>query len=170
MSEQMVLLNDQEVDLFDLANFAMDEIAEARFEALPVGRYRVICEKVESSTADIEDKTLNRKVTRAVREWTFVVEEVVRLANPKAADVEKLIGRKLKHRVTIFTIDSIGTVKAFVNDCVGADNTVGLNFGELCEKPVGQRMEIEIQHRPNKDNPQRPYVQINTDAGKIRPI
>lgn len=155
--------DEQSMDLNDLLGIDFDEVDEYRSGPFPVGRFHwriksALLERVEAGTP---------KRPRAC--FTFGLECLNTLrVDDDTVDTTMLIGRV--HNERFFVIDArrtLGEVKAFAND-IGM--TEGGEIQDVLNRMVGLEFEAPIRHQRNKDDADRPFVNIDRSKGKIVPV
>lgn len=154
---------DSEVNVEDLLGVDMEQVDEYRSGPFPIGRYHFKC------TGATVEKGLagNPQTMRAYFAFEFECLNVLRMQESDQ-DPGTIIGRK--HFERIYIIDaqrSLGEFRAFCNDLgLSASGEVR----DILNSMIGIEFEGLIKHGRNKDDPDRPYVNLNRDKGKIIPI
>jgi len=161
--EMLDLEGDGMVSLAELAGLDFSEVAEQRQFAFPQGVY-----SWEIITDDTHEIPKVKKVgeTGAVAfglKCTNVLS--IKEGGDFAGKPEDLLGKI--HRETFFFKDlrSLGYIKAFLID-IGVAAKEG-KLPVILASSVGTKFSAPIVHRPNKDNKDVVYVNIN--RGKIIP-
>ena len=152
-----------DIDINDILGIEMEDVEEYRAGPFPIGVMQWRIKTAELTKVDAGTPKVPRACFVLAMECTNVVS-----VKDNAINTAQLIGRV--HNERIFVIDlqrAIGEFKAFCND-VGLQEA-GL-VPDLLNRLVGLEFQAPISHQQNRDNPERPYVNLNRDKGKILPL
>lgn len=155
--------DDTDMDLNDLLGVDFDDVDEYRSGPFPQGRYHwriksALMERVEAGTP---------KKPRACITVGVECMNTLRV-DDDTADPTMLVGRV--HNERFFIIDArraLGEFKAFAND-IGMTESGALQ--DILNRMVGMEFEGPIKHQRNKDDADRPYVNLDRAKGKLIPI
>jgi hypothetical protein len=154
----------EDLSIADIAGIDISEIAEKRFVQMPVGVYHWIVK--EAGLDMMEISGTQKKVPAIVVECQ--VKNIQALAKGAVVVPEEIIGETRKE---IFRYnpekqtDWIGYFKAFAAD---TGYTASGSLQEVLAGYQGHEFIAPIVHRRNKDDADRPYV--NIDRTKMMPV
>lgn len=161
MSDENVMIGDEEVSLMDLAGISMDDVQEFRSSATPAGRFlwRVVEAKLEMREATNKDDPQGPKINKATVNVELESQNCFALTDEKL-DPANYVGIKHNETTWISNADKdIGRVKAFLVD-IGITGSGTLN--DLLAQAQGVEFVSEVTNRPNKDNPDYVYANLKS--------
>lgn len=147
------------ISLMDLADVNLDDIPEVTYEALPVGVYLFEGSEVGIKSVDTQNDegvpVLDVKLT--------VVEAQEILNLPEGKTLEDYIDKS--HRESFFFKDQegLGRFRTFVKQ-VGLHN--GGEMLKVVNSLVGHRFIARVIHSKNKNDPERPFVNLRPEPVK----
>lgn len=160
---------DQQVTLAELASIDMTDVQEKRgLGPFPKGTFRFKVKEAKLDTVEQKDEKTDRLVNIPVVRFEMGVSEIIGLGNPEFNVPEKhaeIMKRTYKCVIFIKNFDDIGRIKAFLTDS-GFKGAGKLN--ELLDGFKGHEFIAPIKHKPNKNDPDFPYVNIVWE--KVSPI
>lgn len=155
---------DQELTLSDIADIAMDDIAEIRTVGFVRGNYKWRVVEMKLDTQDVKDKETDSTVARAVIAMKFQCIQVLSLLD-KNADPEMFQGKMHTELQFVTNLkDAFGRMKALFVD-MGLSGRGTLR--EMLVQSVDHEFYAPIMQRKNPNNTDQMFV--NIDRSKIVP-
>lgn len=159
MSDENVLIGDEEVSLMDLAGIEMGEVEEFRASVTPAGTFlwRVVESKLEAREATNKDDPDGPKIHKPTISFELESQNCLALTDEKL-DPANYVGTKHHETFWINNADKdIGRVKAFLVD-IGLTGVGSLT--DLLAQAQGVEFVSFVTNVPNKDNPDFIYANI----------
>lgn len=156
----VVMMDDAEFSLADLAGVDLSTVEAYRFQVVPPGKYHWRMIEAELTTKEVPldyDDPNSGKVNRPVVHFQLEVQNCLALVDDKL-DPANFVGQKHNNDFTIKDMKKdLGKVVAFLED-IGAEGT-GTVLDQI-NAVHGHEFVSDIQHNVNKNNADFPFVNI----------
>lgn len=149
---------DTELSLADLAGLDMTDVVEVRSSLTPAGLYHWKIKDAKIDSVDVKDKEdTSQTIPKPVVQFELEAQNCMALVDD-TLDVGDYINEKFFKTFWISTMKDLGKVKAFLVD-IGVEGNKTLDV--LITEAHGMEFVGKISHAKNKDNPDRPWVNMD---------
>ena len=165
-----VSIGDENLSLSELAGFDLSSVKEVRNMTFPVGTFhwRISDDpddlpRLDTITTDDGDKAIIRIPCICDKPEVMKPDE-----KGETPDPEDIVGKKFTQSYFLSKVEDLGRFKAFVVDTGAVNRLTGsTQVQQVLEAIPGTRFMASITHRKNKNNPDEPFPNMDTRAGKI---